>query len=268
MHGVPRLAFSNCNQARCYPLASWEAGHFTFWHRDRILTLFELAGYLGAACYLGSYAALQIGLIRGNGYVYACLNMCAAILVVISLTRQFNLPSMIVQISWISVSVIGIVRVFWLTHAIRFSDQEKDFLESKLPMLSKISGRRFLNLGHWLDAAAGATLIREGETHGALVYLATGSARVYAGGQLVGSIDGGNFVGEMTVLHGTPATATVVLAEDARYFRIKADKLRRLGGRDVEFQIQLENALNRDTSTKLVAANKRMSATAEQEQSP
>lgn len=231
------------------------------------MTLFELAGYLGAACYLGAYAALQIGLIRGNGYAYACLNMCAAILVVVSLTKQFNLPSMIVQVSWITVSIVGIVRVFLLTHAIRFSVQEKELLHNKLPILSKISARRFLNFGHWLDAGAGSILIREGEPHGVLIYLATGSAHAYASGKFVGTVERGNFIGEMTVLHCTSATATVVLAEDARYFRIEADKLQRLGRRDIDFRLQLENALSRDTSTKLVAANKRMTTPADNEQS-
>lgn len=227
-----------------------------------LVTIFDLAGYCGAACYLGSYAALQIGLIRGNGYAYACLNMLAAVLVVVSLTKQFNLPSMIVQVSWITVSIVGIARVFLLTHAIRFSDREAELLKCKLPVLSKISARRFLNLGCWIDGEAEAVLIREGEPHGALVYLATGAAQAYVAGRHVGTVECGNFIGEMTVSHGTPATATVVLSENASYFRIEAEKLRRLGARDVDFQLQLENALNKDTSTKLVAANRRMTTTA------
>src|SRR5699024_4733797 len=127
-----------------------------------IVTIFEFAGYLGAGCYLAAYAALQIGLLRGNGYAYACLNMLAAALVVVSLTQQFNLPSMIVQVSWISVSVIGIVRVFWLTRAIRFGTREAELLNSKLPQLSKIAARRFLDSGNWLDGQAGTPLMREG----------------------------------------------------------------------------------------------------------
>src|SRR5699024_1294633 len=120
---------------------------------------------------------------------------------------QFNLPSMIVQVSWISVSIIGIVRIFLLTHAIRFSTQETELLERKLPTLSTISARRFLNLGRWIDGEAGHVLMREGERYGALVYLATGSAQAYVQRRLVGTIECGNFIGEMTVLHDTPATA-------------------------------------------------------------
>src|SRR5699024_878649 len=149
---------------------------------------------------------------------------------------------------WISVSIVGLVRIFLLTHAIRFSAQETELLERKLPTLSTISARRFLNLGRWIYGDAGHVLLREGVHYVVLVYLATGSAQAYVQRRLVGTVERGNFIGEMTVLHDTPATATVTLAENARYFRVEADKLQRLGGRDLDFRLQLDSALNQDTS--------------------
>lgn len=221
---------------------------------------FDLAGYAGVVCYLGSYAALQSGMIRGNGYAYASLNLLAAVLILVSLTKQFNLSATIVQISYITISVVGMARFFLLTRAIRFSNEEADILSRKLPRLSKVSARRFLNLGLWTDAEAGTVLIREGESHGALIYLATGNADILSSDKYVGIVDAGNFLGEMTALEGIPATATVVLSEPARYFRVEADKLQRIGRRDAEFQLELENALSQDIRRKLVAANERMRA--------
>ena len=39
---------------------------------------FDWAGYLGVALYIGAYAALQGGIIRGRGYAYAACNLVAA----------------------------------------------------------------------------------------------------------------------------------------------------------------------------------------------
>ena len=41
----------------------------------------QAAGLLGVVLYVGSYAALQTGLLRSNGYAYAAANLVAASLV-------------------------------------------------------------------------------------------------------------------------------------------------------------------------------------------
>ena len=226
--------------------------------------VYDLAGFLGTLFYLGSYTALQLGVIRGNGYVYATLNLFAASLVLLGLAAQFNLSVALLQICWITVSVIGILRIFLLTRTVRFNAEEKALIAEKLPRLSKIAARRFLDMGLWVDAPAGTRLMTEGERHGVLIYLASGTADVRASGTHVGTVGAGSFLGEMTVLQGEPATATVDLAEPSRYFRVEAEKLRDFGGRDAEFQLQLENALSLETRMKLVAANRRLWGQAQQ----
>jgi len=45
--------------------------------------LFDAAGLLGVACYIGSYGALQSGLIGGRSYAYILGNMAAASFILI-----------------------------------------------------------------------------------------------------------------------------------------------------------------------------------------
>ena len=68
------------------------------------------------------------------------------------------------------------------------------------------------------------------------------------------------FLGELTVLTGGAATATVALASPSRYFEIGASALERLMGRDDGFRIIMEGALARDAGSKLIAANLRIAA--------
>ena len=75
---------------------------------------YELAGFAGVAFYILAYALLQFGLLKGSGYVYTALNLAAAILVLVSLTAHFNLYSAMIQIFWITLSVIGLARLWSL----------------------------------------------------------------------------------------------------------------------------------------------------------
>jgi predicted tellurium resistance membrane protein TerC len=80
------------------------------------------AGLAGVVLYLGSYALLQSGILRGSSYTYAILNLCAASLVLLSLTVAFNLSSAIIQASWVVISVLGIARLIWINRRMRVTD--------------------------------------------------------------------------------------------------------------------------------------------------
>jgi len=219
---------------------------------------FDWAGHIGVAFFIGAYAALQAGLLRGSGYLYASLNLLAASLLLMSLVKSFNLSAALIQICWIAISTFGLVRLFLLDRAIRFNAEERELLGKKFPRLPKIAARRLFDAGLWIDVPAGTCLMKEGEVHNVLVYLASGTARVCSQDVQVGTALPGCFLGEMTVLEGQPATATVILSEPARIFRVEAASLHRLGRRNPDFHLELGNALSSDTRMKLVAANERL----------
>ena len=78
-------------------------------------TLFDAVGLLGVLFYIGSYGALQLGRINGHSLLYSGLNATAAILVLISLYKDFNLASVLIQITWITVSIAGASRLLLST---------------------------------------------------------------------------------------------------------------------------------------------------------
>ena len=124
--------------------------------------MYEIAGFLGVAFYLGSYAVLQLGLISGRGYLYAGLNLVGASLLLFSLFKEWNLFSAIIQISWIALSTIGIARVYFLNSVTRFTEAEQAIVDTVMPQLSKLDARAVLKLGYWTEAAPGLELTEEG----------------------------------------------------------------------------------------------------------
>ena len=60
----------------------------------------DALGVLSLVLYLGSYLALQLGLIRGDGWLFPTLNLAASLSLILSLMAQFNLYFMMVEVAW------------------------------------------------------------------------------------------------------------------------------------------------------------------------
>ena len=223
---------------------------------------YEWAGFLGVAFYLISYTLLQLGLIRGSGYSYALMNLCAATLVLVSLSAQFNLSAAIIQIMWIVISGFGILRIYWLSKRIRFNEDERILVREALANMPGAFARKFLDRGIWSDADAGTTLTREGQDVSHLHFILDGQADVVSSGRSVATLSRG-LVGEMNVMQPGPASATVMMERPGRIFSISGDVLRRIASSDPEFRAYLEAALSIATRSKLIAANRKLSETHE-----
>ncbi|WP_163558320.1 cyclic nucleotide-binding domain-containing protein [Halomonas sp. NO4] len=218
----------------------------------------DVLGMTGVALFIGAYAGLQLGFLRGNNYPYTLINLLGATLVLTSLSQNFNLSSVINQVLWILISLAGLARLLILRYLVRLNDEEQAFIQAKFPGMTAPMARRLLKAGRWESAEAGTTLATQGERIGALIYLSQGHAEVWSGGRLVGHCRPPSFIGEMTCFSGEAATATVTLAEPSRYFIITTEALLRLCRRDPELRMMLDNTLYLDTRMKLVAANERL----------
>lgn len=219
--------------------------------------VFHWVGYCGVAFYLGAYALLQTGVLRGSGYPYAILNLLAATFVLISLMVAFNLSSAIIQVSWIVISLVGLSRMFILNHMARLNEEESEFIARIFPDFSKTTARTFLNYGIWLDAEPGITITRENEPVTHLTYLAKGSAGVFSSSEHIGQIVGG-LIGELNVMQKGPASATVITEEPSRIFMISSESIKEVAETNVEFRHALEKGMSRETRTKLIATNMRL----------
>ncbi len=220
-----------------------------------MIDYYQLAGYGGVAFYLGSYALLQMGVLKGSSYTYAMLNLLAASFVLVSLLRSWNLFSAIIQISWITLSVVGIARVWVLTNMLRFTEEEKSFIAAHFPVLRPIDAKKLLETGTWLDGKKGHQLTRQGEPVTALSYLASGGVDIVVGDQTIAQVGPGQFIGEMACMTSGAASATVRLNQPTRYFSVPSEALRRLVKRRPDIAPHLDLAFSGNIRSKLMATN-------------
>ncbi len=70
----------------------------------------DLLGGLGVASILAAYGLLQLGRMRAEDLGYSILNWLGAALVLVSLSREFNLSAAVLESTWLVMSTIGIAR--------------------------------------------------------------------------------------------------------------------------------------------------------------
>ena len=73
------------------------------------LEIHNLIGAVGVVILLGTYLLLQLNRIDAKSLNYSLLNALGSGLILISLTFDFNLPSVLIEASWLIISVVGAV---------------------------------------------------------------------------------------------------------------------------------------------------------------
>lgn len=220
------------------------------------VTIWSAAGLAGVVFYIAAYGALQVGLIRGSSVTYTVMNLIAAGLVLVSLSEAFNLSSALIQVAWIVLSIVGLVRMAWVRSTSRFTAEERGFLAAHFPSLPPYLARKFLNLGRWQTVSAGTILTRQGTPVHELVYIADGSAEVRAHGVIVAELNPGALIGEMTIMHGAEATADVEIATKAYIFTLPRAALVLELEADHDFALAVSGALQLEAGRKMDAANR------------
>ena len=79
-----------------------------------ILDITQSIGVLGFVLYMLAYYLLLTGKIEGTDNSYIVMNFMAATCVLISLIHNFNLASALIQICWIAISIVGLIRYNFL----------------------------------------------------------------------------------------------------------------------------------------------------------
>jgi hypothetical protein len=213
----------------------------------------DALGALGLVLYLGSYLALQLGLIRGDGWLFPTLILAASLSLILSLMAQFNPYSMMVEVAWATISVIGLIRLYIIYKYFRFTDEEQAAAKRLGPGLAKDRVRKLLSLGNWSDVSPGHVLTSEGRPVTHLIYVASGVCRIQIEGTIVATIGPGGLIGEMTYHTGQPATATVIVDAASRILAFERGALEGFLDRNDDIRASLERAIAGDLRHKLAA---------------
>ena len=149
-----------------------------------------------------------------------------------------------------------LARNLYETRHVRFTPEERRMLDSLVAGVSESRARHLIDQGMWLAGKEGDVLTREGERVDHLYFLAEGEARVMSQGRQVGTCRPGDLIGELTVLTGDTASATVILTGPARFWCAPADDLRPYVEAHDDIRRAIEHGFATALRSKLRASNK------------
>lgn len=72
--------------------------------------IFNSIGLVGVAIILTCYFLLNAGTLKSDSITYLLTNILGASLVLVSLIRAWNLPSFIIEVAWILISLYGLFK--------------------------------------------------------------------------------------------------------------------------------------------------------------
>jgi hypothetical protein len=74
------------------------------------VTVYRAIGLLGAAIFVVAYLANQARWLNSEDWRFPAANLAGALLILISLLAEWNLPSVVIEVFWAAISVYGLMR--------------------------------------------------------------------------------------------------------------------------------------------------------------
>lgn len=134
-------------------------------------------------------------------------------------------------------------------------EEERELFDEVMKIGETGQQRHLRDLIDWRDVAAGQALVTQGQANPPLIYVARGKAEIAVDGKIVGQCAPGDFLGEMSLISGQTATATVNAAEPMRVARFDREALAQLSRAAPEVGRALDSALNRSLAAKVLRMN-------------
>ena len=74
------------------------------------LSIYNLAGFVGAAIIVVAYFAMQQRWLNALDWRFPAANLLGSLLILISLWFEWNFPSVVIEIFWALISLMGLAR--------------------------------------------------------------------------------------------------------------------------------------------------------------
>src|SRR5215831_3286926 len=185
---------------------------------------------------------------------------CLRVIAVIGLVFEifyFRMSSgdMHTGIAWdaifIVINLYQILRLVFDERRLRHIKELHLLSQGAFASLSREQLAQLVKVGSWRTLEPGTEVAREGEPVKELVLICDGQMVVELQGQTVTHLHGGSLVGELALVSGNPASATVTAERITRAFVLEMDKLRKLVRADGLIASAIDRIIGHDLAAKL-----------------
>ncbi len=210
---------------------------------------------------LANAAALLLVLsaLAGGSRTLHSLGMAAGLLGAIFFTASDMQVAAIWAVVFTLANVAKLAQIIHETRRSFMTEEQRALIEDVLMVMATPQQRQLLKIISWRDTKPGEVLMWQGQQSPPLVYIASGLADIEHDGTRLGECRAGEFLGEMSLISGERATATVTVSQAARIAMFDRKELLQLSSELPELSLSLDHAFNRGLTEKLHRMNKERS---------
>jgi len=150
------------------------------------------------------------------------------------------------DIIFIIINLYQIIRLVADQHRLRYMKELHLLSQGAFASLSREQLAQLVKVGSWRTLEPGAEVTREGEPVKELVLICDGQVLVESRGRTITHLHGGSLVGELALVSGRPASATVTVQRITRAFILEMANLRRLVRTDDLVASAIDRVVGRD----------------------
>ena len=201
------------------------------------------------------YALLVLSMLMNDMGWLRAIAIAAGVIRIIN-RAWFEVDPIIVfwEVIFVAVNVGQLAILWYYARRHRFAEHESHFADSMPQSVDRRSIRRLLKLAHLRRAEPGDKLTTEGALVDELMFIAEGVVQIEREGRIVAVCGPGDFLGEMSFVSGSPASATAVVARPLRYLAFNQMRLRNALDADSELKQAMDASFNRNLVGKLAKA--------------
>jgi hypothetical protein len=155
---------------------------------------------------------------------------------------------------FIIINLYQIFRLVYDEHRLRYMKELHLLSQGAFASLSREQLAQLVKVGSWRTLEPGTQVTREGEPVKELILICDGQMVVESQGRTVTRLHGGSLVGELALLSGNQASATVTAERITRAFILEMEKLRKLIRADDLIASAVERVVGHDLAAKLKAS--------------
>ncbi len=209
------------------------------------------------------YALLVLSMLMNDMGWLRAIAIAAGVIRIVN-RAWFEVDPIIVfwEVIFVAVNVGQLLILWYYARRHRFAEHETHFAASMPSSVDRRSIRRLLKLARLRQAEPGDRLTTEGAPVGELMFIADGVVQIERGGVIVAVCGPGDFLGEMSFVTGSPASATAVVARPLRYLAFDQMRLHHALESDSELKQAMDAAFNRNLVGKLAKSGPGVAASA------
>ena len=225
-----------------------------------------MSQFFGDSLLLSAGVLAIVGIAMGTMMQMRLAFLAAGILALLHFVAiDWNAAGFILALFFVGIGGVRLMSLVRHRRAGSILDHESELFAEVMQVEDPAKQQRLRDVMRWQDIAAGEVLMQQGDKMPPLIYIAQGSATISHDSNLVGTCGSGDFLGEMSVVSGEQASATVTAGEEMRIAVFDRAALAEMVRHVPELGRAIDGALNRSLAAKLLRMNKSSKSSAPQE---